>query len=229
MPEAVIKKTFKSKKNVVSYVMFDGEPRVFKWFTTSSTGRMLREYQVLKAGMGKLNIPWVYRLDRKNRVIIMSYLKGVNLCDLVNNKDKPFEEKRELMVLLSKWLLGFHRFFKRKEKFQIRGDSNLRNFILADDIWGLDFEESRFGQPSEDLGEMCVSILTTDPVFTREKFMLCKTLIQNYSDNASWDIGDVDHMVSRMLVEKIKWRPREEQILRGFSERIKRDGLARDS
>ena len=139
--KAVIQDKLESKKNTVAYVTIDGKPRILKWFVPGLITQMRIEYNILKKGSSKLNIPSVYEMDEENNVLVMSYIIGENLCDLVNDEKTTISEKKRLMVLLAEWFVNFHNHFKTEDQFRIRGDSTLRNFILTDRIWGVGFEE----------------------------------------------------------------------------------------
>lgn len=220
----VIQKSFKSKKNTVAYVTIDNKPRVLKFFVPGLKENMEKEYQILEKGK-KLNIPNVYKKDDKNNFLTMNYIAGENLCDVINDKKTTFKEKKRLMELLAEWFNNFHNHFKIDEEFFIRGDSNLRNFILNDQIWGLDLEETRKGQPTEDIADLCSSILTTDPMFTNEKYSLCKKLITSYVEKAPGRVKNIDLEVSYSILKKIQYRPDDEEILRKHAKKIRKHGL----
>ena len=222
---AIIQQSFDSKKNTVAYVTIKGKPRVLKWFVPGFKKQMKNEYTVFKKGSSKINIPSVYEMDEENNVLITNYIIGENLCDVINNEDTTTNEKQRLMILLAEWFIDFHNHFKTNDGFIIRGDSSLRNFILTDRIWGLDFEESRPGKTVEDIAGMCASILTTDPMFTKEKFQLCKIFIEHYMKLAPGRITNANDEVAYALLEKIQWRPDDEEILRKYSKKIKENGL----
>jgi tRNA A-37 threonylcarbamoyl transferase component Bud32 len=223
--KAVIQDKFKSKKNTVAYVTIKDKPRVLKWFVPGLKTQMKIEHDVLKKGSSKLNIPSVYEIDEENNVIVMNYIIGENLCDLINDDKTTKNEKKRLMILLAEWFFKFHNYFKTDEEFRIRGDSSLRNFILTDRIWGVDFEESRMGRVIEDIAGMCSSVLSTDPMFTSEKFQLCKIFIDSYVKLAPGRITNVNDEIAYALLEKIQWRPDDEAILRKYSKAIKENGL----
>jgi len=223
--KAVIQQSFESKKNTVAYVTFNEKPRILKWFVPGFKRQMQTEYSVLKKGDANLHIPFVYEIDEENNVLIMSYIMGENLCDIVNDEKTTTNEKQRLMLLLAEWFTRFHTKFKTADGFHIRGDSNLRNFILAGHIWGMDFEESRVGRPIEDIAGMCSSILTTDPMFTSEKFQLCKIFIESYSKSVKWNLEKVNNEIAYALLERIQWRPDDEEILRKYSKQILDRGL----
>ena len=223
---AVLQQKFKSKKNTVAYVTIDNKPRVLKWFVPGLKQRMKVEFNILKKGSSKLNIPQTFELDEDNNVLITSYLIGENLCDMINDENTTFDEKKRLIILLSDWFFEFHNFFKTQDEFIIRGDSSLRNFIFTDKIWGVDFEEARKGKPVEDLSEMCASILLTNPMFTKEKFKLCQLLLESYIKKVPGRIiNNVNSEIAFKLLEKIQYRPKDEEIIRKYSNKIRKTGL----
>jgi len=225
--DAVIQLQFKSKKNIVAYVTLKNKPRVLKWFVPGLKRQMNAEYNVLKKGSSKLNIPIIHEKDEKNNVLILNYIVGENLCDIINDEDTSEREKERLIILLAQWFFDFHNHFKTKEEFLIRGDPSLRNFIFTDRIWGVDFEESRIGKPVEDIAGMCASILSTEPMFTGEKFQLCEKFIEYYLNLAPGRINNLENEISYSLLEKIQWRPNDEEILRKYSKMIRKKGLKR--
>ncbi|HEC81610.1 MAG TPA: hypothetical protein ENI42_04205 [Thermoplasmatales archaeon] len=221
----IVQREFISRKNTVAYVLLDNKPRVLKWFAPAFKRNMRNEWFVLRQGSSALNIPHPYEIDSRNNVLIMSYILGENLCDLINDEKTTTGEKQRLMILLADWFAHFHVFFKDDNGFRIRGDSMLRNFIFSDRIWGVDFEESRVGKPSEDIAGMCSSILSTDPMFTTEKFQLCEMFIESYSELVEWELEDINDEIAYALLEKIQWRPEQEKILRRYARRIQEQGL----
>jgi hypothetical protein len=89
----------------------------------------------------------------------------------------------------------------------------------------MDFEEIRKGKPSEDIAGMCASILSTDPMFTEEKFKLSNVLIDSYIKLAPGRISNITDEISYSLLEKIQWRPEQEEILRKYSKKIRQKGI----
>ena len=223
--DIIIQIDFDSKKNTVSYVTVKGKPRVLKWYVPGLKSNMKREYDILKNASKELNVPNVYEMDEENNVLVLSYIIGENLCDLINDEKTSKSEKQTLIVLLSDWFSKFHQHYKKDNEFRIRGDSTLRNFIFTDKIWGVDFEESRVGKPVEDIACMCASILSTDPMFTSEKFELCEKFIDSYGKNVPWRLNDIADEISYALLERIQWRPEQEEILRKYSKKIREKGL----
>jgi uncharacterized protein (DUF2252 family) len=89
----------------------------------------------------------------------------------------------------------------------------------------VDFEESRIGKPNEDLATLCVSLLSTDLMFTDEKFQLCQIFLDAYQKSVKWGIEQLNADISYALLERIQWRPNDEEILRKYATRIRNKGL----
>jgi tRNA A-37 threonylcarbamoyl transferase component Bud32 len=222
----MVHKRFKSKKNTVAYVVLNGQPRILKWFVPGLKQNMDTEYIVLKKGFSALPFPSPFEKDTENNVLLMSYIQGQNVCDTINDPQTVFEEKEKVIRLLADWFVQFHTFFKTDESFQIRGDATLRNFIQNKGrIWGVDFEESRIGKPNEDLATLCGSLLSTDPMFTDEKFKLCQIFLDTYRKSAQWTTENTNAEISYALLERIQWRPTDEETLRKYATKIRSKGL----
>ncbi|MDH7518009.1 MAG: hypothetical protein QHH19_06685 [Candidatus Thermoplasmatota archaeon] len=223
--DAQVQKSFESKKNTVVYVTIDNKPRVLKWYVPGLKRNMETEYSVLKKGFPKISMPSPLEKDDENNVIVMSYITGKNLCDVINDVSVSMSEKKKILCLLANWFTAFHEHFKTEDGFRIRGDSNIKNFILKEEIWGVDFEESRVGKPVEDIASLCASILSTDPMFTSEKFELCRTFLDAYKKSAKWPMDNVNDEIGYALLERIQWRPEDEETLRRYAKRIRKQGL----
>jgi tRNA A-37 threonylcarbamoyl transferase component Bud32 len=221
-----LQRRFESKKNTVAYVVYNGQPRIFKWYVPGLKQNMDLEYSILKKGFSDLTIPSPLAKDSENNVLVMSYIMGENVCDIVNDTRTVLEEKKKVVHLLADWFVNFHSFFKSEDGFRLRGDANLKNFVLSRGrIWGVDFEESRIGRPSEDLATLCVSLLSTNPMFTDEKFQLCQIFLDSYRKSVKWDVEQLNADISYALLERIQWRPNDEEILRKYATRIRNKGL----
>lgn len=220
-----VQTTFYSKKNTVCYVLFNGKPRVLKWFAPGFKRQFETEYTVLEQGHSVLSLPIPLEKDTKNNVIIMTYISGENLCDIINNEQTSLSEKQRLMQLLAGWFSAFHTHFQHDERYAIRGDSILRNFLFTDRIWGVDFEEARPGKPGEDIAQMCASILTTNPMFTEEKFSLCHQFISHYKQLHRCNLLSISEDIVYALLELIPRRPEDEDVIRNYVERIKHHGI----
>jgi tRNA A-37 threonylcarbamoyl transferase component Bud32 len=222
----LLQKRFDSKKNTVAYVVSNGQPRVLKWFVPGLRQNMDIEYTVLTKGSSDVPMPSPFEKDTENHVLVMSYIIGNNICDVINDPSINLDEKQKVVAILADWFVRFHRFFKTEDGFRVRGDATLRNFILSkNQVWGVDFEESRSGKPGEDVATLCVSLLSTDPMFTDEKFELCQHFLDTYRRSATWNIENINAEISYAMLERIQWRPKDEEILRNYAMKIRTRGL----
>jgi tRNA A-37 threonylcarbamoyl transferase component Bud32 len=222
----LLQKRFESKKNTVAYVLYNGQPRILKWFVPGLKQNMEIEYDVLRKGFSDLAIPSPFEKDSEHNILILSYIIGQNICDIFNDPAVVVEEKEKIIHLLVDWFVRFHTFFKSEEGFRLRGDATVRNFILSKGkVWGVDFEESRQGKPTEDLATFCVSLLSTDPMFTEEKFQLCQSFINGYRKSVKWIVENINAEISYAMLERIQWRPKDEELLRKYATGIRTKGL----
>lgn len=221
----IIQKKYQSKKNTVCYIIHNGKPVVLKWYAPGFKKNMKNEFSILKNSPAALNMPSALEMDEENCVILMGHIPGDNLCDIINDERIVTDRKKSYVQLLAKWYYKFHDFFKKDNEFRIRGDSILRNFILSNRIWGVDFEESRLGPPQEDVAGLCASILSTHPIFSDLKFDLCRIFINSYKKYASWPLLEINNEIAYFLLKKIQFRPQDEIILRKYSDKIRKNGI----
>jgi len=114
-----IQKRFDSKKNTVVYALINDQPRILKWYVPGLKQNMDIEFTVLKKGFSTLAIPSPFEKDTENNVLVMSYILGENVCDIINNPHLSLDEKKKAVFLLADWFVRFHTFFKTDEYFRI--------------------------------------------------------------------------------------------------------------
>ncbi len=203
----IFQKQFESKRNNVALVEINGEQKVLKWFKPSNIKQMETEVSILQSLPSSIHIPTISRIDAENNFFIMEFIPGDNLCDIINNSSISFEEKKEYLMLLAKWFSTFHKETRIDIGFQIKGDAHLRNFILSHNkVWGVDFEESCFGNPSEDIANVCISILTTNPCFTSQKINLSKYFLKTYQNLVPWSLEHYDQTFTSIMNNIIQRR-----------------------
>ena len=147
---------------------------IAKWFLSNG---IAHETTILKeAFSNQVKVPQV--IGTTSDVLLLEYISGHNLCDLITEDPNP-----EYGGLLGDWFATFHSSFQRdKDTVLVKGDARIRNFIYIETgIVGVDFEESYYGSPLDDLATACASILDTDPVFTNEKLKICRVFLQTYN------------------------------------------------
>lgn len=128
-----------------------------------------------EAHQHNLHVPYI--IGSTADVLALEYIDAPNLCDLITlNPDIIFGR------MLASWLAKFHTTFSREDnQVLVKGDARIRNFLVQQDhLVGVDFEESHANFYHEDLAVTCASILDTTPLFSKEKFKLCKELLDQY-------------------------------------------------
>lgn len=211
--EVIVQKQFESKKNNVALIEINGEQKVLKWFQPSNIKQMRTEVSLLQSLSSSTQVPTIFRIDTEHNLFIMEFIHGENLCDILNNSSVPFQEKKQYVMLLAQWFSIFHKETKTDRGFQIKGDAHLRNFIVSKNhIWGVDFEESGYGNPSEDIAEFCVSILTTNPCFTPQKMKLSTHFLRSYQNLTPWSLEQYDQTFTSIM-HKVIQRRKQPQYL----------------
>jgi len=207
----------RSRKNSVCIVETDEGRLVLKLFLT---GRATKESRVLRrALLRRLRVPKIHAAV--GNIILMEFIEGPNVCDLMNDTLEG-----RYAVELGKWFAQFHLAFKRNGLTLVRSDSILRNFLEASNgTYGVDFEEAHVGDGLEDVGQICASILDTDPVFTPKKYELCRTLITAYQEETDSDLTDVELHTANALRLAARFRPSRRRLLTKKASEIKRRRL----
>jgi len=220
-----IVKTFRSRKNSVALVNIEGQPRIIKYYSPEFIDRLDNEYSILKDAIELgVQVPEVYK--KSDCAIIMKYIPGKALADTLNSSEYSLDDKRYQVELLANWFVKFHTSFREADRSLLRSDCTLRNFVFDNCIvWGLDFEEAEWGDPTRDLGAVCSSILDTDPMFTDWKFELCQHQIDRYSSAVDWTLNNIETEIARALQDKVRWRPRHAKLLTEMANKIENEGL----
>ena len=171
--EYKIQEKFYSKKNDVYKIRctFNDNTEktcVLKIYKNNSMDKETYMLSMLKEK--KVNVPEIFHIGKKE--IIMEYIEGKNLLDVITelelSSDEYIDKKTDDIIYgLCNWLDSFY-----KSSYRIFGrsiifvDVNLRNFILSDKMYGVDFEDCKEGHKETDAGRICAFILTYTPMFT---------------------------------------------------------------
>lgn len=140
--------------------------------------------------VGGVEVPRVFWND--NRIIVLEYLDGVLLTDMVLDAQASAGGNQWVEVL-ARWLFSLHSFMKIEDGHCLcMPDLNLRNFIYKDgNFLGYDFEEMLVDRPERDLGGLCAHIFNNDPVFAEYKYDIVKKLIHCYLVLAKKSLSDI--------------------------------------
>ncbi|MFZ5969085.1 MAG: RIO1 family regulatory kinase/ATPase [Bacillota bacterium] len=193
-----IEEKFYSKKNYVYKV------RIFYHDDTEAMGvikvyndnrdALYKEVQMLrKLKEYGMNVPVVHFVGED--YLIMEYINGNTLLEIISHLEEGKRINHNgrlittscLVVEICKWLKSFYeaaKDFSREDV--IFGDTHLRNFILADQLYGIDFENCTIGKGESDCGKMCAYILTYAPAFTPWKQQFTKELIRGFTEYLSF-------------------------------------------
>ncbi len=217
---------FRSKKNRVYLVENSNGRFLLKLYRPPHHRRSAAEHGVLQEAYRRgAAVPQPLAFSEE-RALLMEYIAGENLCDLLNRRCRPVYAD-----MLAEWFACFHRCFSRPGGTTLlRGDANLRNFVVSrrGALYGIDFEEAAPGRPEQDLGQICASILDTEPMFTPAKAVLCRRLIVRYGQMAGRE--NPEHSlagpIAAALRESARRRPQQRRHLLREAGRLERKGLA---
>ena len=149
-------KQFASKRNKV----FLRDGRVIKIFSDSQSANaeaaILREHR--NAG---LSVPMV--ITCQDNEIVMEYIRGETIPDFLERitLSKDEAELEKAAQALCDWFVHFYKVVDHRNRKEIRGDVNGRNFLItAGGVVGIDFEERVYGAAEQDVGRLLAFIHT---------------------------------------------------------------------
>ena len=221
---------YPSRKNSVFRSESDGIQVVVKVFSGGRHASAASEFQILdRCKAAGIAVP--SPLILLDNAIVMEFLEGstvasrLDAIEAESGLETPdgMAEAESIMQSLGSWLARFHRL----HDFRItRGDSIMRNFMLVgSEVYGIDFEESTECDVLIDLGQMCSSLLSMRPMFTRTKLALAEMLSGHYFEAAGTARqADLPAKISEALRYYAKFRSDGDELL-AWAEKIERDGL----
>jgi tRNA A-37 threonylcarbamoyl transferase component Bud32 len=182
-------KQFRSKKNIVLHLYLPDQDYNFvaKMFVTDTYEK---EVAILQKSIEHgLSVPKI--LDARDGVILMEYLSGETLVDLIN---RTFDA--DLIQDLAEWYFHYH-----SVHCLTKGDPRLRNFIHNDrGLFGVDFEESSSEHWILDIAGAAASLLDTDPINDERKRQLAWNLLENY---LSLKHSERDPAIDKLYIETV--------------------------
>ncbi|OPY30219.1 MAG: putative bifunctional tRNA threonylcarbamoyladenosine biosynthesis protein [Methanocella sp. PtaU1.Bin125] len=198
-------KKFASRKNSVYLVERENRPLVMKIF---SSDRYKNEYCVLQAAYSA-GVPVPRPVDQKGKAILMEYVDGPTVNDLIDR-----EQRTDLVLDVASWLARFHRAFATGEdEVLVKSDAIFKNFIVADRVYGIDFELARWGRPEEDVGETISFLLDTAPMFTEDKYRLAYSFIKRYEAESGIILDNIEDSIAKSLIEAASFRPGQRELI----------------
>lgn len=176
--------------------------------------RLKTEVETLRmARRSGIAVPGV--VDVADRALLMDLVPGRTVNEYLETP-----EMGDKVLAVAGWLAAFHAAFRAGDTVCVRSDAILRNFIVADRVYGIDFELAHRGSPEEDVGETLAYLLDTDPMFSGEKFALGKRFISRYEKESGIPLKNIDSFIGRSLREAARFRPRQSPLLMDWAGEI---------
>jgi len=210
---------YKSKKNTVFKIEFEGTEYIVKRYSKEFRGGMETELNILEdCEKQGITVPSI--VDSWDDILIMECIDGINCKVLFDSGDE--EQREDVVSGIAEWLSRFHDRFAHERR---RGDCILANFILyGDDIYGIDFEGSEEGNYLRDLGDLCMSILRMRPAFTQDRFDTTWEFLDEYFSRSSMDKMDITDQLVASLNHYSRYSSMGD-LMREWAEKIRKNGL----
>lgn len=189
-----------SRRNRVWVVETDVRPVVVKRFLSERGGHEFET--VLQARLAGLDVPYPLWSDGSH--MVSEYIGGES-CELMINH----MFSREAAEAMGTWLALFHTRLADGDSAKIMADAVLSNFVFFEKrVFGVDFEDSRIGDPFDDVGQLAANILGSEPFFTPVKFDLCLQMIRSYGRTRGRDVVEtIRPYVSKHLRQAARTKP----------------------
>ena len=176
---------FKSKRNQVFLVKSkSNEKYVLKKYRKRKF--LEKEFEILrKLNKKEINVPEI--IYKSNQYILLEYVKGETLLSFILKKEREkanYKEFNKIFQEIYNWLNSFYQVYREDKINLIKGDINLRNFILKKikknkvKIYGLDFENPKIGNKEEDIGKICAFTICYAPEFSQWKIGFVKRFFE---------------------------------------------------
>jgi len=164
-------KKLESKRNDVYAIKYKNKEFILKIYKNENC-RIIEERNLKKLKKHGLNVPKI--ISSHKNILIMEFINGKTIGEEIYTHTNWVED-------LAKWLSKLHN-IKYNGKSILKGDCNLKNFIFTKKgIYGIDFEDSFYGDPIHDLGEICFFIIDSTSTLKREsKQRIVEKFIQKY-------------------------------------------------
>ncbi|MDW7676772.1 MAG: hypothetical protein SCK57_03845 [Bacillota bacterium] len=202
---------YKSKKNEVrllEVVTSDQTVEKLVLKTCRHPERMKQEAELVNA-LHKEGVAVPRLFYQGENHLVFEYIDGLTLCDLFQDQEAALHgetllsaDTRQAIGSLVQWLWAFYRAGRViTGRTLLMKDVNLRNFLLAERLYGVDFEDCSTGQIEEDVGRLCAYVLTYDPIGTAWKQLAAAALCRHLSAKLGLDVQAVHHYFRQEILE----------------------------
>lgn len=222
LENARVEPYFQSRKNRVFRASFRGKDYIVKVFRDEWSERAHTEFEVLRKCKEK-NILAPLAVKIVDGAVVMEPLAGEPVSEVfdalmtASSGSNLSEGQAALADSLARWLSGFHAAFAFK---MVRGDTILKNFLVTPaGVAGLDFEEASRADTINDIGQLCASVVMTDPPFTDPKMAFARRMARTYWMRCGRDrSGELDDAVSAAIRHYAVFRVNRKELLEYASE-----------
>lgn len=178
-----------SKRNQVHRVIGDNDKYISKGFSDiESFKREVKVNNILKQEACK--VPDI--LKKEEITVLYEDLGDITLLDWYEEEERKDSVNYSNMVyILANWMKEFYSATSKhyKDTYTIN-DINFRNFIVNNgEIYGIDFEQSKFGKIETDAGRLIAFALTYEPIMTEWKIVFSKILLNILIETLNIDKG----------------------------------------
>ncbi|PKL72815.1 MAG: hypothetical protein CVV29_06755 [Methanobacteriales archaeon HGW-Methanobacteriales-2] len=149
--------------------------------------------------------------DDSEDYLLLEYVPGVTISHLLEEQNGHGDhcidiEFKKYLKDLGCWVASLHGIQDNTGSF-LKGDCNLRNFIwTGSEICGLDFEETKIGDPREDLGEICFFLLTNSPPLTSLRLEMVDWFLKSYEKSSETKIRNISDFIAKSAREAYRRR-----------------------
>ncbi len=216
---------YPSKKNEVYAITLkkpiNNLPESFVVKLIKSDNSSIEVANIKKLKNSSLAIPKI--LYHTESLLIFDKIEGENMCDFINDNLNGIDDLNELnpkmyeqitlsTKQLANWLSTLHQYTRKdidSGGFEVlnKGDTRLRDFIFnlsSNQVFGLDFEESYYGNYIDDLAWLSCSLLDTKPgIFEKEqprpKIELINIFLTQYFKNLQKLKFDFNYFAEKLI------------------------------
>lgn len=193
---------FASKRNqlyLLNLTDFTGNNKRFVYKIHNHRTRLAREVEMLFLFKNSpVLVPTLFKAIGNG--ILMDYVSGPTILEYISWQEKihfqykepHIEPAMQTVKQLAGWLNNFYTITEKTlGRVVVLSNINLRNFIIRDKLYGVDFEDCRDGYREEDAGRLCAFTITYSPPFTPWKKAFTKNMMEFLTYKLDLDQGKV--------------------------------------
>ena len=157
-----------SKRNRVSRLMDHKATYIKKEFANSED--YLREKEILET-LKKADVKVPSIIKGEDKSLYLEDLGDMTLLQWYEEAEKQNTLDRAIIWKLCSWMKAFYEaLLDHYKEPLVLYDPNFKNFLICgDQVYGIDFEQTRPGNMAEDAGKLSAFALTYDPPMTEWK------------------------------------------------------------